>query len=106
MKIALDWDGTYTRNPMFWDTFIQLCLRNMVDVRVVTMRLDRNRIEAPITIPVIYTNMTSKREYCDKIGWFPDIWIDDSPEFIVRRDVLEFLDKFGAFDEKPEGERG
>jgi hypothetical protein len=34
-------------------------------------------------IPVIYTEAQQKRQFCNAMGWFVDIWIDDSPEFIV-----------------------
>jgi len=100
MSIALDYDGTYTRNPQFWDTFINLCRNFMIDVRIVTARYDKYSLEHPIMIPIIYTNMKSKREHCDLIGWQPDIWIDDSPEFIVRKDVAKFLEVFGHPDEE------
>lgn len=102
MKIALDWDGTYTRNPQFWDAFITMCLNHAIDIRIVTARRDIHPIEVYVRIPVIYTNLKSKREHLDEIGWMADIFIDDTPEFIVRKDVLEFIKVFGP-DEEPEG---
>lgn len=35
-------------------------------------------------IPVMYTEFTQKRGYTYKNGWSVDVWIDDSPEFIVN----------------------
>ena len=34
-------------------------------------------------IPVIYTEAQQKRRFCNAMQWFVDIWIDDTPEFIV-----------------------
>jgi hypothetical protein len=36
------------------------------------------------TIPVIFTEYTQKRKFTNDIGWLVDVWIDDSPEFIVE----------------------
>jgi hypothetical protein len=87
MNIALDFDDTYTRDSNFWGLFIGLCKSHNHDVRIVTLR--KKEMYHPAldylsqSIPVIYTNGNSKRSFCNKMGWFPDVWIDDSPEFIV-----------------------
>ena len=91
MKIALDFDGTYTLSPKFWSTFVDMAIMQGHDIRIVTMR---NPGQTPDTgfsekiLPVIYTSRKQKREHCDEIGWHPDIWIDDSPELIVRIDNM------------------
>lgn len=96
MKIALDYDGTFTRDPKLWILFMGMCKAAGHEVRIVTMR----KPEEPVDFcelsecyhpPVIYTSRIQKREYCDEIGWQPDIWIDDSPEFIVRTDFMKFV---------------
>lgn len=91
MKIALDYDLTYSRDPEFWDDFIALALLHGHDVRGVTARgkaLDRT---APLValeqkIPVIYTNGVAKRWFCTyhHVGFIPDIWIDDKPEAVLE----------------------
>ena len=89
MKIALDFDDTYTRAPSFWDKFITMAKDHAYDIRIVTFRkstmtdpaLDWIAVEK--RIPIIFTEYIGKRAYCRYIGWEPDIWIDDSPEFIV-----------------------
>lgn len=91
MRIALDWDDTYTRNPVFWDRFIDLCLSFGVDVRIVTQRLETNPIRQPLKIPIIYTNYTQKRDHCNSVGFIVDIWIDDIPEFIPSQGMLEIM---------------
>lgn len=91
MKIALDWDETITRNPEFWKKFVRLCRHNNVDVRIVTMRY-RREVDSDnemgdfvfnTGIPVICTDREQKRAALHGNAWYPDIWIDDSPEYIV-----------------------
>lgn len=89
MKIALDWDDTCTRNLPFWRSFVDMCRRGDVDVRVVTMRRPAevdDKMES-FGIPIYFTSRQQKRPHMDKGLWYPDIWIDDSPEFIVDRDL-------------------
>jgi hypothetical protein len=97
MKIALDYDGTFTRDPALWMNFIKACHASNHDIRIVTMRNEEKDLTSYFTrlgVPVIFTSLMQKREYCDERDWHPDVWIDDSPEFIVRRDVAKFLDVF------------
>jgi hypothetical protein len=85
MKIALDFDDTYTRDPELWDQFIFTARARSHDIRVVTFR-KKNMTDPAldnIGIPVIYTGFNQKREFTDDMGWNVDVWIDDSPEFIV-----------------------
>lgn len=89
MKIALDYDNTYTKNPIFWDKFIDLCHSFTVDVRIVTLRPETNPIPHPLSIPIIHTNYKQKRDHCNQIGWMPDIFIDDLPEFIISESLLD-----------------
>lgn len=88
MKIALDFDDTYTRDPPFWDQFIENAEARGHDIRIVTFRKSLMRDPAldflATKIPVIYTEYIKKRMFCDSFGFSPDVWIDDSPEFIVE----------------------
>jgi hypothetical protein len=90
MNIALDFDDTYTRDPELWDQFIFLSRTRGHDIRIVTFRKSTMRDPAldNIGIPVIFTEYTQKRAHCNKLGWYVDVWIDDSPEFIVNPVVL------------------
>ena len=87
MNIALDFDDTYTRDPILWDKFIDDALERGHDIRIVTFR--RPEMTDPainwiaLKIPVIFTSFQQKRQYTTSIGWLPDIWIDDTPEYIV-----------------------
>lgn len=88
MNIALDFDDTYTRDPALWDNFIAMAKDRDHDIRIVTFR--KRTMTHPALdylaqkIPVIYTEYTQKREYTNSMGWLVDVWIDDSPEFIVE----------------------
>jgi hypothetical protein len=88
MNIALDFDDTYTRDPALWDLFIAHAKDRKHDIRIVTFR--KSTMSDPAldwlgsTIPVIYTEYTQKRKFTNDMGWSVDIWIDDSPEFIVE----------------------
>lgn len=87
MNIALDFDDTYTRSPVFWDQFIKDAKRWHYDIRIVTFR--KKIMSDPAldwlsqSIPVIFTEGEQKRKFTDRMGWIVDVWIDDSPEFIV-----------------------
>lgn len=96
MKIALDYDGTYTLCPNLWDDFIDLCLRQGFDIRIVTHRHEKfDRIDnLYYNIPVIYTDGVAKKWYCEHRGdlWTPDIWIDDKPKGIFENGPLSQAD--------------
>src|SRR5258706_1394980 len=101
MKIALDYDGTYTRDPSLWAYFLGMCRSRGHEVKIVTCRKPENEIDwlglnEGYRVPVLYTSYLPKRIYCDEVGWQPDVFIDDIPEFIVRPDFQKFIDTFGA----------
>jgi len=88
MKIALDFDDTYTRDPDFWNKFIDDAKDRGHDIRIVTFR--KSTMTDPAldwlasNIPVIFTEYMQKRAFCNQLGFLVDVWIDDSPEFIVE----------------------
>jgi hypothetical protein len=94
MKIALDFDDTYTRDPELWDQFINLSQSRGHDIRIVTFRKSSMTDPAldylATKMPVIFTEYTQKRHFTNEIGWTVDIWIDDSPEFIVNPTLSMF----------------
>ncbi len=82
MKIALDYDGTYTIDPDFWNDFIALAKEYKHEIKCVTMRrYPDEQITIP-TIPVTYTNRQAKMAYCKEHNIQIDIWIDDKPGWI------------------------
>lgn len=93
MRIALDWDETFTRSPRFWRDFVLLAWKAGHEVRIVTfrhpnnlgdIRATLNKFQMVDKLPTIATNYIQKRTACNALGWLPDVWIDDSPEFIVE----------------------
>jgi len=82
VKIALDYDNTYTRDPKLWDDFIASVKRRGHDILCVTMRHERERVEVPCE--VVYTGRKAKKPYCDDRSINIDIWIDDNPCWILR----------------------
>jgi hypothetical protein len=75
MKIAIDYDGTYTRDPILWDTFITIATESGHEVVCVTMRHPSEPIQ--MSCPVLYTCRKAKALY-----YAADIWIDDKPQWL------------------------
>ena len=91
MKIALDYDKTWTADEDLWFAFVRLAKRMGHDIRIVTIRDERHDRTAPLIelekhLPVIYTRGVAKKWFCTHFtdGWMPDIWIDDKPETIFE----------------------
>lgn len=89
MKIALDYDGTYTADPEMWDQFIDLAKKSGHSVAIVSMRyqIPTELISNDLAIladDVIYTGRKAKKDYVQSKGKHFDIWIDDNPEFILQ----------------------
>ena len=90
MKIALDYDHTYSADPKLWNGFIFAAQGAGHDIRIVTARDDRfDRTEKILAagerVDVIYTRGIAKRWYCEHFvkDFAPDVWIDDKPESII-----------------------
>lgn len=85
MKIALDYDKTYTLDPYFWDEVVGIAQACGHEIRIVTARhevLDNidNRVGQ---LGVIYCDGVAKKFICHHVAdWNPDVWIDDKPENI------------------------
>lgn len=98
MKIALDYDRTFTADPAFWERFVKMAKEAGHDVRIVTYRYeDASRYEGTdfatnnddiivdafmLDIPIVFTNHQAKQEH-----WKADIWIDDNPKTILEDGV-------------------
>jgi hypothetical protein len=93
MKIAIDYDLTFSLDPHFWRAFVELVVRHGHECRCVTIRDDRFDRTAPLVdveqlMRVHYTRGVAKRHHMasdpDASDWVPDVWIDDKPESIVN----------------------
>lgn len=87
MKLALDFDNTFTAEPAFWQTFITFASEWGHSVVLVTARCEtKDGINwdaltmnwAPC--PIIWCDGKPKREVAKGI----DIWIDDDPYSLVH----------------------
>lgn len=91
MIIALDFDQTYTLDPLAWDDFINLMYDCDHVVKIVTVRHDYwdahpllDRLDEELGIQVIYTDGRAKKEFISELGLKIDVWIDDRPETIMN----------------------
>lgn len=84
MIISLDYDKTYTADPGLWDKFIETAKARGHEVICITMRdgSDEERISMPV--PVIYTSRLAKAKFMRDAGRQVDIWIDDTPWWILQ----------------------
>lgn len=97
VKIAVDYDNTYTLDRSKWKELIFLMKSFGWDVRIFTYRFpDGNEHDLEpdlreLDIEVIYCSGKQKAHIAEAIGWVPDVWMDDSPETIVSyKDLCGF----------------
>lgn len=89
MNLSLDYDNTYTRDPIFWDAFIGLAKRSGHRVYCVTMRTpaegeDVIRYLSDKVEEIIFTSRRNKHDVCFERNVCIDVWIDDMPFFIMN----------------------
>lgn len=89
MKIAIDYDDTYTRDPALWDIFSTWAQERGHDVYCVTSRqptmLQEIYDSLGQMIPVeniIACGYEPKRQFTQNQDIMIDVWIDDNPEVI------------------------
>lgn len=88
LRIALDYDNTFTADPMFWQYFVEMAKDYGHTVTIVTMRsatIDAiaDHVLKDVPVGLIYCDGNPKRKYCkDNHDTEFDIWIDDHPEGI------------------------
>lgn len=84
--IALDYDGTMSRDV---DTFLEvadLWEKAGFEVIVVTMRFTNEPLDRLITdrLRVVYTGRKGKKVFMeDRLGIQVSIWVDDNPIFVL-----------------------
>lgn len=89
MNIGLDYDDTYTRDPIAWDGFIKLMGSRGHYVYLVTWRFEdeteynieilRNELDG-----VYFTGRKAKEKFMYAQGIRIDVWIDDNPWAVVN----------------------
>lgn len=89
MNLSLDYDNTYTRDPVFWNTFIDSAKRYGHRVYCVTMRTPAEGEEvrkylSDLVEAIYFTSRRNKHEFMFMHGISIDVWIDDMPYFILN----------------------
>jgi hypothetical protein len=92
MRIALDYDLTYTADPHLWGYFLRVAAQLGHETRVVTIRDDRYDRTRPLIdleqlVPVIYTRGVAKLFFVQHFVpdfWPVSVWIDDKPRTIFE----------------------
>lgn len=92
MRIALDYDATYTLDPPFWDVIIFLSKTFGHEICLLTFRDDRfdwtddmTHLEKEMGIPVYCTRGIAKKFWAEHFGPGKiDVWFDDNPHSIIQ----------------------
>lgn len=87
MLLALDYDETYTRDPIFWDAMIKSAIARGHSVICATMRYEHEGEEvrrdlADKVEAIVFTGRKAKHGAVYAAGFMPSVWIDDSPHWI------------------------
>lgn len=94
VKIAVDYDQTYTSDPELWKDFMDKAAARGHQVFIVTARSEE--LDNCETLEflyeegfeVYYTNGVAKRFWCLHNGpGVVDIWIDDKPQNILENSI-------------------
>jgi hypothetical protein len=91
MTIAIDYDGTWTRDTHLWMWFSTEAIKAGHKVLMVTGRPESQPVNSPLR--TIYTNGKLKESACRKLGIKVDVWIDDMPGMI--QDCMILADNIG-----------
>jgi hypothetical protein len=83
VRIALDYDDTFTRDPELWSAFVKMAQTRGHEVMIVTMRDPREPVAEDMPCEVIYTGHKAKKKFLERWDITIDVWIDDSPHWIL-----------------------
>jgi hypothetical protein len=89
MNIGLDYDDTYTRNPVMWNRVIWMMRMFGNKVYIVTWRSESESVEIYDKLGdkvdgVYPTNRQAKEKFMYAQGIRIDVWIDDNPRAIIQ----------------------
>lgn len=88
MILALDYDGTYTKDPAMWLSAIQVFRAAGHEVFCCTMRTPEEVLSMDPAlrslVMVVPTSREAKGPFVKALGIPVDIWIDDSPMLILQ----------------------
>lgn len=89
MLIVLDYDETYTIDPEFWDLVIFAAKHKDHSVICATMRYEHEGEEVISSLgnkveKIIFTGRKAKYDFVHNEGYYPSVWIDDSPHWLFQ----------------------
>ena len=90
INIAIDYDETITKDTYAWSQIMQLMHNLGMKVYVVTYRNDRESfgleylMASDFIEKVVFTARNGKKAFCENLGIFIDIWVDDNPISITH----------------------
>ena len=94
LVIAIDYDDTYTADPMLWARFIGDAVRAGHTVVCVTARREppdfTREPPLPYNLPIVCAGQQYKKHAAAKAGYNVNIWIDDIPGLIEPSRILDF----------------
>ena len=95
LSISLDYDLTFTADPILWRQFISDAQRRGHTVVCVTGRREPPDFSRdprlPDSVPIVCVGSeVLKRPAAAKAGYHIDIWIDDMPGVIEECRILKF----------------
>lgn len=102
MLIAIDYDGTFSRDPVLFRALVALGRRMGHAFVLVTGRSNEGQWGAEVRrevgdlMPIVFAANGWKRAAAERAGHKVDVWIDDMPEGIGRLDlaVIEKRDEY------------
>lgn len=92
MRFGLDYDGTFDLDSEFWRKFIDLAESHGHEVVIVTARPLASWGHQDVLdgingrVPVFFTDLAQKEPFMDNKNKHVDIWIDDNPVFIPKKE--------------------
>jgi hypothetical protein len=95
MNISIDYDDTYTKDPLLWNWFAQEALKRGHKVYCVSARGTQHMDHPKLTIGRVIgpdncfgTGLRPKREFMRTMHKIDiDVWVDDTPEMIVEKEI-------------------
>jgi hypothetical protein len=104
MIISIDFDDTFTADPITWKWVIKLLQSSSHTVVCVTGRhgtqedIDETSAALPAGIPVVFAGDEAKNDAAILAGYAVDVWIDDQPARVMG--------KFARFEKVIRSTRG
>jgi len=91
MIVAIDYDNTYTCDPLSWDEVIETLKKSGHTVYCVTMRYEELHESMEVyaalngKVDAIFcTGRKAKRDFMEGMGINISVWIDDMPLAILK----------------------